>query len=89
MKKLLAAMFFALSAFLLVSCGGEEEVKCESSKDQEGSDLICPDKNFTICATESGDRMWFKVDGREFKCKGGIEDCDDAFEEFYNYCTGN
>lgn len=88
MKKFLVATLFALSTFLLVSCG-KEEIKCESSKDQEGSDILCPGKDFIVCATESGDEAWFKVDGRKFKCKGGIEDCDEAFEEFYNYCTNN
>ena len=88
MKKFSLLMLFALSTFLLVSCG-KEEIKCESSKDQEGSDILCPDKDFIVCATESGDEAWFKVDGKKFKCKGGIEDCDEAFEEFYNYCTGN
>ena len=86
MKKFLTASLLAFIAFLLLSCGGDEKIKCESSEDQEGSDLICPGKKFTVCATESGDEAWFKIDGKKFKCKGGIEDCDEAFEEFYNYC---
>jgi len=89
MKKFLVTTLFVFCVTILVSCGGNEKIKCESSEDQEGSDMICPDKKFTVCASESGDEAWFKIDGKEFKCRGGIEDCDEAFEEFYNYCQGN
>ena len=90
MKKFLALMLFALSTFLLVSCGGEEEVKCQY--DPQMSDLICPDKKITVCATESGDQVWIKIDDKKYKCDGGVEDdgfCENVIDKLYNECHNN
>lgn len=90
MKKFLALMLLALSAFLLVSCGGEEEVKCQY--DPQMSDLICPDKKITVCATESEDQVWIKIDDKKYKCDGGVEDdgfCENVIDKLYNECHNN
>ena len=90
MKKFLALMLLALSAFLFVSCGGEEDVKCEH--DPQMSDLICPDKRITVCATESGDQVWIKIDDKKYKCDGGVEDddfCENVIQKIYNECHNN
>ena len=87
MKKLLSLMLLALSTILFISCGGEEKVECQS--DPHMSDLICPDKKITICATESGDKVWIKIDGKKYECDGGVEDddfCQNVIEELYNEC---
>ena len=90
MKKFLTIVLLALSAFLLVSCGGEEEVKCQY--DPQMSDLICPDKKITVCATESGDQVWIKIDDKKYKCDGGVEDdgfCENVIDKLYNECHNN
>lgn len=92
MKKFSALMLFALSAFLLVSCGGEEKTECQTLDDEHLNDEICPDKKITFCVTESG-KGWFKVEGKKYECKGNIYDdddfCDNIIEEMYHDCHDN
>ena len=92
MKKFLSVTLLALSAFLFVSCGGEEKKHCEELKDEYLKEQICPDKKITFCATESGDEMWFVIDGKKYKCEGSPEEtgfCDNNIQEIYNDCHEN
>lgn len=88
MKKLLETALFVSGALFLASCGGEEKVKCQH--DPHMSDQICPDKKITICATESGDEVWIKIDDKKYKCEGSIYDdsdfCQNVIDKLYDEC---
>lgn len=83
MKKILAAMLVVLSAFLLVSCGGDEDVEC-----RDVGELMCPGSELTLCANEKKGTAWFEYEGEKYKCEGKGEDidCDKAVEEVYKAC---
>ena len=80
MKKFWETVIFVLSTFALVSCGGDEDVKCEDVGE------FCPD--LIMCANMNKKTAWFEYEDKKYKCKGSGEniDCDKAFEEVVNAC---
>lgn len=83
MKKFWEAMLFALSVFLLVSCGGDEDAHCENV-----GEWMCPGSEVILCVNESKGTGWFEYEDQKYKCEGKNEDidCDKAVEEVYKAC---